>query len=149
MKTPTSNRDYPTLVERVRSLQSRGWDVREAGKVCDLPILTAGRASGGRNSEVLLVGGIHGDEPAGVEAAVSWMESGMADRWAVDWLVLPCANPCGWTCRETVSANEFRILNRETVSRTQSQIPQGLPRSFPQPLPASSTPAKYPSPRMA
>ncbi|MEX2578366.1 MAG: succinylglutamate desuccinylase/aspartoacylase family protein [Verrucomicrobiales bacterium] len=111
MKTPTSSRDYPTLVERVRSLQFRGWDVREAGRVCDMPILTAGRAYGAGNSEVLLVGGIHGDEPAGVEAAVSWMESGMADRWAVDWLVLPCANPCGWAW-DRRAASTRHDLNR-------------------------------------
>lgn len=60
---------------------------------------------------MLLVGGIHGDEPAGVEAAVSWMESGQADCWPVDWLVLPCANPCGWSHdRRNASANHD--LNR-------------------------------------
>ena len=93
MKTLTNSRDYPALVERVRSVQARGWDVREAGKVCEMPLLSAERSSGGDHPLVLLVGGIHGDEPAGVEAAVSWMESGLADRWPIDWLVLPCANP--------------------------------------------------------
>lgn len=76
-----------------------------------MQVLAAVRSSGGNNPQVLLVGGIHGDEPAGVEAAVRWMESGRADHWPVDWLVLPCANPCGWVLdRRTASAHHD--LNR-------------------------------------
>jgi hypothetical protein len=76
-----------------------------------MPLLTAERSSGSNRPLVLLVGGIHGDEPAGVEAAVSWLESRQADRWPVDWLVLPCANPCGWLeNRRTASGNHD--LNR-------------------------------------
>lgn len=110
-KPPAANRDYAALVERVHSLKEHGWTVSVAGHVCDMPILTAGRSSASTNPLVLLVGGIHGDEPAGVEAAVNWMESGKADRWPVNWLVLPCANPCGWTLdRRTASADHD--LNR-------------------------------------
>lgn len=76
-----------------------------------MPLLSAERSSGSDRPLVLLVGGIHGDEPAGVEAAVRWMESGKADSWTVDWLVLPCANPCGWSHdRRTASAHHD--LNR-------------------------------------
>jgi len=113
MKNPgtASDRDYATLVERVRSLQAHGWNVREAGKVCGMPLLTAERLSGSDNPQVLLVGGVHGDEPAGVEAAVLWMESGLADRWPLDWLILPCANPCGWS-HDRRTASENHDLNR-------------------------------------
>ncbi|MEQ1749824.1 MAG: succinylglutamate desuccinylase/aspartoacylase family protein [Prosthecobacter sp.] len=104
-------RDHASFVERMRSLKDHGWTVSVAGEVCGMPILTAERSSGNANPQVLLVGGIHGDEPAGVEAAVSWMESGQADCWPVDWLVLPCANPCGWSHdRRNASANHD--LNR-------------------------------------
>ena len=76
-----------------------------------MPLLAAERSPEGNNPQVLLVGGIHGDEPAGVEAAVRWMESGLADRWPIGWLVLPCANPCGWSYdRRTDSDNHD--LNR-------------------------------------
>jgi len=109
--SPVLRRDYAGLVDRIRSLQAHGWTVRTVGEVCEMPILTAERASGSNNPQVLLVGGIHGDEPAGVEAAVRWLESGQADRWPVDWLVLACANPCGWSHdRRTASANHD--LNR-------------------------------------
>ena len=109
---PVPTRDYAALVERVRSLRASGWIVRdEVGKVCKMPLLTATRLFGGNNPQVLLVGGIHGNEPAGVESAVSWMESGRADHWPVDWLVLPCTNPCGWSLdRRTASTNHD--LNR-------------------------------------
>lgn len=113
MKGPASSpvRDYAALVERVRALRAHGWNVSETGEVCGKPLLTAERSCGSDQPQVLLVGGIHGDEPAGVEAAVRWMESGLADRWPVDWLVLPCANPCGWLVdRRTASANHD--LNR-------------------------------------
>lgn len=113
MKKPDTapSRDYAALVGRVLSLQALGWHVSEAGKVCGMPLLAAERSTGGAQPKVLLVGGIHGDEPAGVEAAVSWMESGEADRWAVDWLVLPCANPCGWS-HDHRNASANHDLNR-------------------------------------
>ena len=71
-------RDYDAFAERVRSLRVRGWDVREQGEVCGLPLFAAERAPSDNASiaQVLVVGGIHGNEPAGVEAVVSWMESG-------------------------------------------------------------------------
>ena len=78
---PVPSRDDATLVERVRSLRAHGWNAREAGAVREMPSLTVKRSPGGAHPPVLLVGGIHGDEPAGVEAAVRWMESGLADRW--------------------------------------------------------------------
>ena len=110
-RSPPPCRDYAALVERVHSLKGSGWNVREVGDVCEMPILTAERVSGGDHPKVLLVGGIHGDEPAGVEAAVRWMESGQADSWPVDWLVLPCANPCGWS-HDTRAASAHHDLNR-------------------------------------
>lgn len=108
---PAPNRDYAAVVERVRSLEAHGWIVRDVGEVCAMQLLTAERSSGGDRPHVLLVGGIHGDEPAGVEAAVRWMESGLADRWPVDWLVLPCANPCGWS-HDHRNASANHDLNR-------------------------------------
>lgn len=96
-QAPVPSRDYAALLKRVRSLRALSWNVREIGEVCGMPLLSAGRSGGSGRPQVLLVGGLHGDEPAGVEAAVRWMESGDADRWPVDWLVLPCVNPCGWS----------------------------------------------------
>lgn len=111
MSQKSQHRDYSALLDRVLALRKRGWNVREVGRVCEMPFLSAERSFGGDHPQMLLVGGIHGDEPAGVEAAVRWMESGMADRWAVDWLVLPCANPCGWT-QDRRTASAHHDLNR-------------------------------------
>jgi protein MpaA len=114
-RSPTDEqiRDYDAFAERVRSLRARGWDVREQGEICGLPLFAAERPSSDNASipQVLVVGGIHGNEPAGVEAAVSWMESGRAERWPVHWLVLPCANPCGWLHDRRIASSK-RDLNR-------------------------------------
>lgn len=74
-----------------------GWAVREAGIIRKLPIFVSEKSVKSATHDILLVGGIHGDEPAGVEAALRWIESGAADAWPVNWLVIPCANPWGWT----------------------------------------------------
>ena len=108
---PVPSRDYAALLKRVSSLGARGWGVSEVGEVCGMPFLSAERSGGSERPQVLLVGGLHGDEPAGVEAAVCWMESGHADRWPVDWLVLPCVNPCGWS-NDHRAASANHDLNR-------------------------------------
>lgn len=109
----TAVRDYTVLADRIRSLRSRGWGVREDASVCDFPLFTVERAAADNKNLplVLLVGGIHGNEPAGVEAALAWMESSRVERWPVQWLVLPCANPCGWVYDHR-AASKKRDLNR-------------------------------------
>jgi hypothetical protein len=54
-------------------------------------------ALGGPIRHVLLTGGVHGDEPAGVEAVVRFLEQQRARRWpGVAFTVLPCVNPWGF-----------------------------------------------------
>ncbi|CAF0693913.1 M14 family metallopeptidase [Candidatus Methylacidithermus pantelleriae] len=60
---------------------------------------------------VLLSAGIHGDEPAGVEAVLQWMET--PPQWVESFCftVLPCLNP--WGLRNNSRYNEEGIdLNR-------------------------------------
>ncbi len=46
---------------------------------------------------VLLNGGTHGDEPAGAEAMVRFLEQRRYERWPdVEFTVLPCSNPWGY-----------------------------------------------------
>lgn len=135
-------RDYAALAKRVRSLGGRGWAVREEGEVCGLPLFAAERDPSRDASipQVLLVGGIHGNEPAGVEAAVTWMESKRAERWPVRWLVLPCANPCGWLYDRRTASSQ-RDLNRcfslaecctemEFIRRAAVPVRDGFPRGL-------------------
>lgn len=117
-------RDYDAFAERVRSLRTRGWDVREQGEVCGLPLFAAERAPSDNASiaQVLVVGGIHGNEPAGVEAVVSWMESGRAESWPVRWLVLPCANPCGWLLDRRTASSKCDLNRSFSLAKCCAEI---------------------------
>ena len=105
------HRDISALDERVRDLSRSGWSLHEPGVVQGLPIHVLGKSAPSAAHDILLVGGIHGDEPAGVEAALCWMETGAADAWPVNWLVIPCANPWGWT-RDQREGSTGHDLNR-------------------------------------
>ena len=63
---------------------------------------------------VLISAGIHGDEPAGVEAICRWVEEGHFQSFKNQWevTVLPCLNPSGFELgtRENVFKKD---LNRE------------------------------------
>jgi len=61
---------------------------------------------------VLLTAGMHGEEPAGVEAVLQWLESDGWDRWPVNWMILPCINPYGWE-RNQRRNEQRRDINRQ------------------------------------
>lgn len=86
-------RDYNEVVQRVEALS--GIDVRVLGDIQGLPVLCA--SVGRRDAAVVYInGGTHGDEPAGVEAALAFLERGW-QRWAdgVRFDVIPCL--CPWS----------------------------------------------------
>jgi murein peptide amidase A len=64
----------------------------------DLPLVRVPAAMDMRGTKrVLLNGGTHGDEPAGVEAIVRFLEERRHERWPhVEFVVTPCANPWGY-----------------------------------------------------
>lgn len=67
--------DYDDVVRRLRSHRSGSVSVGELGEVHSYPILAAKigeRAP--RKLSVLMTGGVHGDEPAGVEAVLRFIE---------------------------------------------------------------------------
>ncbi|MEX2382599.1 MAG: arsenite methyltransferase [Opitutales bacterium] len=107
-----SPRNFSMLLERLDRLPTLGWEKSTLGTVDGgYPILSFERIVAADAPTVLLVGGIHGDEPAGTEAAVQWMETPRPEHDVFNWLVIPCANPYGWERnRRTNSCN--RDLNR-------------------------------------
>ncbi len=54
---------------------------------------------------------MHGEEPAGVEAVLRWLESPATLRWPVRWIVFPCINPYGW------ERNQRRNRQRLDINR--------------------------------
>lgn len=90
-------RDISQLFTRIEQLQSQGWRVsRHGDSKQNYPIYSLERAAPLRRPTILLVGGIHGNEPAGTEAALLWLENLRLEEQRFGWLVIPCANPTGW-----------------------------------------------------
>lgn len=95
-KRSATVRDYHRLAERIEVLANSEWQGQLGGLVSGYPFFVMRREFAPEAPTVLLTAGMHGDEPAGVEAALHWMESDEWRTWQVNWLVLPCINPWGW-----------------------------------------------------
>jgi hypothetical protein len=92
-----SARDYAELMKRLELLPHPAWHVKLVGLASGFPFFAVRREAAADAPTVLLTGGMHGDEPAGVEAVLQWLEGEEWRQWRVNWLVLPCMNPFGWT----------------------------------------------------
>ena len=70
------------------------------------------RAGRPRRLRVLLTGGVHGDEPAGVEAVLGFVEEDMSP-WLeqVEFTVVPWVNPVGYV-RDTRDNGDGADINR-------------------------------------
>ncbi len=94
----TKGYDFEVVDKRLRSLRSDTVSIGELGEACGLPILAA--KVGDRTADrltVLMTGGVHGDEPAGVECILRFLEGSVEaylDRFF--FCVIPCVNPSGY-----------------------------------------------------
>lgn len=89
---------YTELVHRLERLDQDLFTVGEIGTLEDyLIFLIQTKPTKGR-IEVLLSAGIHGDEPAGPEAVMEAIESGLLKKWVhkFNFSILPCINPSGF-----------------------------------------------------
>ena len=93
-----TGRSYRQVVRRVEALASQGRTVETIGTVEGHPVHRI-RAGSPQGSRLLLTGGVHGDEPAGVEAVLRFVEEDM-DPWLgqVAFTAIPCVNPVGYVC---------------------------------------------------
>jgi len=100
-------RDYDAVVKRVEAVS--GVDVYKLGEVEGLPVL---RVSAGRGDApvVYINGGTHGDEPAGVEAALAFLEEKW-EHWAdrVRFEVIPCLCPWSYVHNARLNAQEVDV----------------------------------------
>ncbi len=88
---------------------------------------------------VMILGGIHGDEPEGVELAqksLAWLQSAtQASEDLVPWFALPCLNPDGYEKNQRVNGRGVD-LNRNYPSKSWSPEAK-KPRYNPGPKPGS------------
>ena len=110
-------RDYREIVRRLTSAAKPGWRLTEAGKIWGYPWFVVERIVSRSAPTVLLSGGMHGEEPGGVEGVLRWLEGGEWARWRVNWLLFPCINPYGWERNQRRNAQR-RDINRQFRTRT-------------------------------
>ena len=90
--------DFGRLTRRLEALNLADMEMETAGFVGDYPIycIRLGGDPRGRK-RVLLSGGVHGDEPAGPEAVLAFLERNPVDLLRhFTFLILPCVNPFGY-----------------------------------------------------
>lgn len=87
---------------------------------------------------VLMIGGVHGDEPEGVRLAeelLSWLRKNHKDEELHPWILIPCLNADGYRRNERTNSAGVD-LNRNFPTPDWSSIAKA-PRYFPGPRPGS------------
>ena len=91
-------RDYTCFAERLESLNSSHTRIETVGIVDNYPIFRVWLEGGqGVHKNILIAGGIHGDEPAGPASVLRFLErdnTHLLQRFK--FLILPCINPYGY-----------------------------------------------------
>lgn len=97
-------RDYAEITERLIRLDL---PIEQLGTVHNYPIHQIRLASSSESPiRTLLTGGMHGDEPAGVEAVLQFLSRDNTDLLKTfSFVVIPCINPYGYVhdTRETLN----------------------------------------------
>ncbi|MGE0761635.1 MAG: DUF2817 domain-containing protein [Bdellovibrionales bacterium] len=86
---------------------------------------------------LVMIGGVHGDEPEGVElatATLKWLKSN-SQKARVPWILIPCLNPDGYKAGTRTNAAGVD-LNRNYPAKSWSPEAKE-PRYFPGPSPGS------------
>lgn len=84
---------------------------------------------------LLLMGGVHGDEPLGVLLAQQTLEMLRGERETAPWILIPCLNPDGYQAKTRVNGSGVD-LNRNYPSKSWSPTAE-KERYNPGPSPAS------------
>ncbi len=116
MTDSTSPLSYSDMISRMRTALGNhsvlpAETLKTQGKQYPLFALVFGQ---GNPKRALITAGIHGDEPAGVETILAFLERGLHQQYSRDWelTLVPCLNPSGLDrgTRETSSGID---LNRK------------------------------------
>ncbi len=103
-------RNYDELVRRIEALVSDEMSSKVLGEAAGYPILGIECGVGENLPTALVTGGVHGDEPAGVEAVLRFLERGIElceGRLAFE--VIACVNPHGWVHNVRNNAQDLDI----------------------------------------
>ena len=111
-------RDYTKVTERLKNLDI---PIEQLGTIHTYPIYQIHLTSSAETPKhVLITGGMHGDEPAGVEAVLQFLERDNTDLLnKFSFLIIPCINPYGYVhnTRETLDGIDInRAFETENVA---------------------------------
>lgn len=103
-------RDYNEIVKRAESLSSRGLHVQVLDRIAGYPVYCVSAGSDPSLPVIYVNGGTHGDEPAGTEGALAFLEMG-CERWVNQFrfFVIPCLNPYGYVHNTRSNAQNVDI----------------------------------------
>ena len=103
-------RDYARIVRRVERLASPDVSCQVLGEVEGLPVFCITASREDSLPGVYLSGGTHGDEPAGVECTLAFLEDHF-ERWLdrFQFEVIPCLNPYGYVHNTRLNARGVDI----------------------------------------
>lgn len=124
-RSGTLRRCYDELMRRLEAaaqspaarMETLG-EFEAEGRSYPMVLLELGEPGPGK-VEVMLAAGIHGDEPAGVEAVARFVERSVGDSELLSrfhFVVFPCNNPTGWE-RDTRENWKGIDLNRQFLAR--------------------------------
>ena len=104
--------DYVNLVRRWRAVaRAAGLQVRFLAQADDYKTWYLKTKSLGANGGLYVSAGIHGDEPGGPEALVTWAEKNARILAQLPCMIFPCLNPWGLVNNRRID-QEGRDLNR-------------------------------------
>jgi len=115
-----STRKYSDIEKRLNALQSPHLSMQTIGIVQEYPMyqLSLGEPSP-KKASILLSAGMHGDEPAPVEAILQFLESDLSEiSEKFHILFIPCINPTGYVAntRENAQGTDInRAFESDTV----------------------------------
>jgi len=104
--------DYPHLIKRWRLLARRaGLIMRRLAAGPEFNLYTVRSPRLPREGAIYISAGIHGDEPAGTEALITWAEKNTRLLRRHPFLLVPCINPWGLVNNSRTDSRK-RDLNR-------------------------------------
>ncbi len=113
-------RDYSMIVDRLNKIEI---PMKIIGKVSDYPIhLLRLESSTNTSKNILITGGVHGDEPAGIEAVLQFLERDNTELLKkFTFVVIPCVNPYGYV-HDTRENSDGVDINRSFETEKISEV---------------------------
>ena len=127
----TKVRSYPDLTDRLIGLAEKvkGLEIQLLGKIragkSGYPYWMMTTPEGENKKKVCLSGGIHGDEPAGVEAMLGVLamlkkKTDLMERF--QFTLLPCSNPFGYEYHTRENGSKKDLNRQYSKSRPPSEV---------------------------